>query len=622
MRQPMLRDYVLRHRRALVLAVVFSFVVAALHTATFGALVPFLDVLFGGEAGAPRGTPAPIARAIEPFVSFLSADRSRALLALALTIVAITAVKGVARFFQEWYAALVAHAACADLANDLAARALRVRWPSYVEAGSAAYLSRFTVDLESVRAGLRAVSGKAAQEPLKAAGTLLVLFAIDPALALLSITAFPLVAITFASLGRRVKKGLVRVLERRQEMLGLVSESLRGLRVVKAFGAEPLREREIRAGNERLLREHMKIVRADAMLSPLMEVFGAAAIGACVVVGGRSVLSGGIEAGAFLAFYVALVSLYEPIRKLTDAAVRVKALKAAAARIFETLAAPVEDAPGKGVPFARLERDLVFDRVSFSYSGGSVPSLRDVSFTARRGETVAIVGRSGAGKSTLLSLVPRFFEPTAGEIRIDGRALAEYDLATLRRGIGLVGQEIVLFGGTVRENITLGARGPVTDDALRSAAETAHAATFIERLPGGFDAPLAEGGSSLSRGERQRLSIARAILADPPILLLDEITSSLDAESEAAVQEALAAFSRGRTVLVIAHRLRTVESASRIVVLDRGAVAAVGTHAELARTSALYRALHASRFEDVTDSAEAPPVPPAPSEDLASVAKR
>lgn len=605
MPKPTLRKYVLRHRRALVLAAAFSIVVAALHTATFGALVPFLNVLFGGSDGtpaaAPPGTPEAVRSLLDPLLAWLAADRARALLTLAATIVVITAAKGVARFFQEYYSALVAHAATADLSNDLAARVLRIRWPAFAAAGTAAFLSRFTVDLESVRAGLRAVSGKAAQEPLKAIGTLAVLFAIDPGLAVLSVTAFPLVAITFVSLGRRVKKGLVRVLDRRQELVLLVSESLRGLRVVKAFGAEPAMEKAIRDGNERLLREHMRIVRADAALSPLMEVFGAAAIGACVVVGGRAVLAGDVEAGAFLAFYVALVSLYEPIRKLADAAVRVKALKAAAARLFETLESPVEDAPGRGVPFAALERDIVFDRVSFAYEGsGAIPSLHDVSFTVRRGETVAIVGRSGAGKSTLLSLVPRFFEPTSGEIRVDGRPLAAYDLASLRRGIGLVGQEIVLFGDTVAANLRLGDPG-AGDDRVRAAAATAHASGFVERLRDGYDTVLAEAGSSLSRGERQRLSIARAVLADPKILLLDEVTSSLDAESEAAVQEALEGFCRGRTVLVIAHRLRTVESASRIVVLDRGSVAAIGTHEELLRGSPLYRALHAARF----DAAEA-----------------
>ncbi len=593
MPKPSLARYVLRRSRPLSLAIAFSFLVALLHTATFGALIPFLNVLFG-DGARPEGWPFAGSRRLEGAIAWLAADRERALVVLAASIVAITAAKGVARFFQEWYSSLVAHSSTADIAGDLAARVLRLKYPVFLAQGSAAFLSRFTVDLETVRVGLRSISGRAAMEPLKAIGSIGVLVVIDARLALLSVTAFPLVAVTFASIGRRVKKGLVRVLERRQELIATVNETLRGLRVVKSFAAEEEKEREIRAGNERLLREHMRIVKADAALSPLMETFAAAAIGACVVAGGRAVLSGSIEAGAFLAFYVALVSLYEPIRKLADAAVRVKALRAASERIFETLGAPEEGGVGRGERFAGLARDLAFDRVSFSYDGGAVPSLRGVSFTLRRGETLAVVGRSGAGKSTLLNLVPRFFEPTEGAIRIDGRELSEYELTSLRRGIGLVGQEIVLFADTVRRNVAFAA--DATDERVRAALRTAHASSFVDRLPRGLDTVLGEGGSSLSRGERQRLAIARAVLADPSILLLDEPTSSLDTESEAAVSAALEEFARGRTVIVIAHRLKTVESATRILVLDAGEAVGLGTHAELLETCPLYGALHDSHF--------------------------
>ena len=431
-------------------------------------------------------------------------------------------------------------------------------------------------------------------------GLAAVLFFMDYRLALISLVGMPLAIHPLVKLGRRLRASNETSLRRWRDISEILQETISGFRVVKAFRMEKFEIGRFRRAASRLLNVNMRITRTTAILPPLMEFVGGLAMVGALVYGSWAIQSGRLTTGAFVAFFTALFAMYTPIKRLSRVNATLQAALAAGSRVFEVLdrhdeVPEAEDA----VLLPRMKGEIEYRSVGFGYSDGHAAILRNVSFVARPGEVVAIVGNSGAGKTTLVNLLPRFYDVTEGAVLIDGIDVRQATLGSLRRQVGLVTQETVLFNDTVFANIAYGL-DDVDPAAVESAARAAFAHDFILDLRRRYDTVIGERGSRLSGGQRQRIAIARALLKNPPILILDEATSALDAESERLVQSALANLMEGRTTLVIAHRLATVRDADRIVVLEGGEVREVGRHEELLRREGgIYNRLHDLQFTTV-----------------------
>jgi subfamily B ATP-binding cassette protein MsbA len=415
-------------------------------------------------------------------------------------------------------------------------------------------------------------------------------------LTLAAFVVVPGVALIWGPLLRRVRRGDRAVLNLAGEVNSHLQETLAGIRVVKASAAEGHERRRFRALTWSYFKNFVRTERYRALSAPITETAGALGTVAILWYGTRLVLGGGGVSGEeFMTFVALSLKLYAPVKYLGKLPAIVQPGLVAAERAFEFLDAPVEirDRP-EARPFPGVREEIVFDHVSFAYRPGE-PVLVDASFRAPAGTVTALVGPSGAGKTTVVDLLARFYDVTDGRILVDGTDLREFSLRSLRERLGIVSQETVLFHDTVEANIAYALEG-VSQDAVEAAARAAHAHEFIVRLPQGYDTLVGERGTQLSGGQRQRIAIARAILRDPPILILDEATSALDSESERLVQDALGRLLAGRTVIVIAHRLPTIQRADQILVMEGGRIVQRGTHGELLDAGGLYRRLHDLQF--------------------------
>jgi subfamily B ATP-binding cassette protein MsbA len=517
---------------------------------------------------------------------------------VAAAVIGANLLKGVGGYFSSYLMADVGQRVVMDVRNALYRHILNQSAAFFARRTSGQLMSRITNDVGQVQQAVSETIGDLLRESLALVGYLVLLFSIDARLALVFLTGAPLVVYPLVRLGQRLRKTTRRSQEELENLSHVSAEAFTGHRIVKAFGTEAHEAGRFARAADRLFRANMKVTAALSVLPPVMEFLGGIGMAGALWYGAKEIANGQLTAGEFTSFIAALFLMYGPAKKLSRVNANLQQTMAASERIFEILDqhSEVVERPG-AVPLRRLSRGITFDNVGFGYEddhGRKI--LRGVSLEVPAGEMVAIVGRSGAGKTTLVNLLPRFYDVTAGAILIDGVDIRDVTLASLRAQIGIVTQETVLFDDTISGNIAYGSPD-ASPKAIEAAARSAHAHDFIVGLRNGYKTFIGERGQRLSGGQRQRLAIARALLKNSPILILDEATSSLDAESEHLVQEALANLMANRTAIVIAHRLSTVRRAKHIIVLERGRVVEMGRHEELlARPGGAYAKLYAMQI--------------------------
>ncbi len=516
---------------------------------------------------------------------------------VAIAIVSVTLLKGVAEFLATYFINFIGHSVVRDLRNLLYSKIIQQSMAFFTRTSTGRLMSAVTSDIERIQFAVSQTAADFLKQSFTLIGLLGVLFYIDWRMALGSLILVPLVVFPSHNIGRYIRISSRSSQDKMAELNNVLQQTFSGIRIVKAFGMERLEVEKFKAATRRLLRVSLRWVRAQAATSPIMEVLGAITVAGLLLYARNEILHHAQTTGGFVVFLYALIKTYEPIKRLTGVHNAAAQAVGASEQVFHylDLHPDIHDEPGASTlpPF---ERQIEFQNVDFDYEE-SLPLLRNIDLRIRKGEVVAIVGSSGAGKTTLASLIPRFFDVTRGRLLIDGHDVRYLKLDSLRAQIGIVTQETILFNDTVYNNICYGSQ-LASEEATREAARAALAEDFILEMPEGYQTVIGERGQRLSGGQRQRIAIARALLKNPPILILDEATSELDTESELLVQRALANLMQGRTVLVIAHRLSTVRRAERIIVLDHGTITEVGSHEDLVSRGGMYQKLHELQFVD------------------------
>jgi subfamily B ATP-binding cassette protein MsbA len=518
---------------------------------------------------------------------------------VAYALVASTVLKGCFDYVGTY---LVNHAGfgmITNLRNDLYDSVLRRSAAFFQKHTTGTLISTIINDIERVQYAMSSILAEFLQQFFSFLFTAALVVMLGKQLAWVLLLFIPVIVFSAVRIGRRVRSTTRTGQDQLADVQNILQETIAGNRIVKAFGMESWEIARFRTAAQRLFRANLRSVAAAAISSPLMDIFGAIAIALLLLLGREQIAHNQLTLGAFIAFVAAVLSMYNPVRKFAVFNNSFQQALGASAQLFKFMDTEdlVRERPGaKALP--RFSHALQFENVSFSYQAdgeGSREILHNINLGVRRGEILAIVGSSGAGKSTLVHLLPRFFDVSSGRILVDGHDVRDVTVSSLRSQIGIVTQDTVLFNDTVRNNIAYG-QPHVAMKEVEGAARAALAHDFIQALPAGYDTVIGERGVRLSGGERQRLAIARALLKNAPVLILDEATSALDSESEALVQSALHNLMSGRTVLVIAHRLSTVRRADRIVVIENGTIADIGTHEDLMSKLGTYRRLYELQF--------------------------
>jgi subfamily B ATP-binding cassette protein MsbA len=555
---------------------------------------PFLAVaLVGMVVEAVAG--ASFVRLMKPLTNAFVAPEPYMSVVLPLAIVGLFVLRSSATFLTDYGMARTGRSVVRDLREKVLDKYLRLPSTHFDTESTPVMVSRLNFDTEQVT--------QASSDALKALVTdgltivallgVMLWASVKVTIAMLLVT--PLIGVIVWYVGKRYRRISGGIQDGMGRMAASAEQSLAAQQDVKIHGAQAQEVSRYAALANRILGLNMKVETTRAGASAMTQLLAATALAVIVWVATREALQGRLDAGDFVMLMTAMMGIIPSLRRVTSVQTQIARGVAASERLFSILDAE-EEADAGTRSLGRARGDLVFDRVSLRYRDQPGFALDDISFTAQPGTVTAIVGRSGSGKTSLVRLVPRFYEPSSGRVTLDGVKLDDYRLADLRRQIALVGQKVMLFDDTIAANIAYGA--PADPVAIRAAAEAANAWEFIERLPQGLDTHIGENGALLSGGQRQRLAIARAILRDAPILILDEATAALDNESERLVQDALQKLMPDRTTLVIAHRLSTIEHADQVLVLDQGRLVERGTHAGLLAAGGLYSHLHSAQFRD------------------------
>jgi len=566
---------------------------------TFVLLIPFLRAVFG-DAVLPEVSRSGAERFLEAVLGPLLAGAStaRAFSVVVVLLLITVLIKNVCVYISRIGVTTVGEYVVRDLRTALYTHLQGMRLDYFQRTRGGQLLTRMLADTEAVRPLVGEQLGEAVRSLITAIVYVVILFGISWRLTLLALVLTPILVFVLRPLVGRLRGRYRHLLDDRGELTSLMQETIAGVRLVKAYAAEEYERRRFRQAADGYARGVVRWQKLSLVTQPITETFGALVTVALLWTGLQ--LASGPEASlrpeSFVAFLFIALRLMTPLKFLSNFPASAQASLGAGERVLEVLhEQPLEALASGSVEVSGFASGIEMRGVGFAYGNGE-PVLEDITFAAGKGDIVALVGPSGAGKSTLVDLIPRFYDPTAGAVLLDGRDQRECSLRSLRSLMGIVSQETVLFNDTVRANIAYGAEERYNDVQIEAAARAANAHAFIERLPEGYGTMLGERGTRLSGGERQRLAIARALLRDPPILILDEATSALDTESERLVQEAIDKLLEGRTVFVIAHRLSTVQHASQILVMERGRIVQRGRHEDLLASGGLYCRLYELQF--------------------------
>ncbi|MGK2963230.1 MAG: ABC transporter ATP-binding protein [Gemmatimonadaceae bacterium] len=591
-----LYPYLKPHRGRMAGAIGANMVAAVLDGFTLALLIPFLNTLFD-QAPLPLGGSG-LSDLLRRTVGLLldPDDKMGSLRNVILIVIALLLLKNFLSWFAAQLGASLQEYVTRDLRQSVYAHIVHLPLDYFQRTKTGQILSRVIADTAETRLVLTQIVTSSLQNLTLVISYFVFLFLISWEMTLMAFVIVPVMGIALAPLLRKLRQGNRRKGTQQGEMTSVVQETVSGIRLVKSFGAEEVEVARFAEASDRYAKLSVRLTRMAQLASPVTEVIGTTVATLLLWLGAREVLVEREMSGAdLIAFLLYALRMLQPIKQLSQLPTNAQSSLAAAERLFAVLDAPSESQTDTGkIATASFNSEIRFENVSFAYQ--DTPVLSDVSFSASKGEVVALVGPSGAGKTTLVDLIPRFYPVSSGRITIDGVDTRDLTLPALRSLTGIVSQDTVLFNDTVRNNIAYGADRASSAAEVEAAAMAANAHRFIADLPEGYDTLLGERGTRLSGGQRQRLSIARALLRDPPILILDEATSALDTESERLVQEAVDRLLEGRTVFVIAHRLSTVVHANQILVLDRGAIIERGTHADLLAAGGAYHRLYSLQF--------------------------